>query len=62
MFFVFDFNSGQQIAAQMQASNPDLVDQLRTAMTGQNAETQDSNSPNDTKDDQKSGDADKSDK
>ncbi len=57
MFLVFDFNSGQQIAAQMQASNPDLVNQLRTAMTGQDGET---NSPNDTKDDQKSGDADKS--
>ena len=28
--------SGQQIAAQMQAANPDLVNQLRTAMTGQN--------------------------
>jgi len=49
--------AGQQIAAQMQASNPDLVNQLRTAMTGQDGET---NSPNDTKDDQKSGDADKS--
>jgi len=39
--------AGQQIAAQMQATNPDLVDQLRSAMTGQNQDRDGSDGGND---------------
>jgi len=43
----------------MQASNPDLVNQLRTAMTGQSQENPDASGSNDNNDQKPNEDKDK---